>query len=196
MRTAGLLSGVVQPFRFFADRADRLFLLLVFDGMDYKPATNCRWLMARIFLRNYGDGAEVNARKTLRKSVPVDTIIPEIQNAELRQRLERFRGETGFRLWGFGSNDSHLKLEPGDILLLILKKKREVFYAEVVEPLEDSDGEIGRAVGWKRYPANQTWRPVLLHNVSNISGLIEVLTAAKCEVVPHTRIFQLSGLPH
>jgi hypothetical protein len=134
-----------------------------------------------------------NARKTLFKYFSIDTLITQSESAALRDRLEQFRDNKGLRLWGLGADDSRLELEPGDIVLLVWKKGI-AYYTEVVERLDDPDGEIGRIVGWRKYPANQTWRPVLLTEVSNISGLFDVvnsLVSGKNFVRSPAHFFQL-----
>jgi hypothetical protein len=150
--------------------------------------------MARVFFRTYGSGARGNANKTLRKAVTVERLIQKVRDSRTREQLEQYRVRGDLRLWGVGCHDSRLQLKQGDIFLILLKNAA-LYYSEVVETLSDPAGEVGYAVNWTRYPRNQHWRPVLLTNVFDISGLLDVVNDSRkrAQLVARTKFYQLAG---
>jgi hypothetical protein len=152
--------------------------------------------MGKVFLKQYGKGAEFNANKTLRRDVSIEELTSSIPDPNVRELLEHYQGRDGLRLWGFGYRDSQLGLSAGDILLILLRHEKTLYYSEVAQVIDDESGIIEKAVKWRPFPRNHHWSPVLLTNVSDISGLIGLLLETTKErrekFVERTKVFQLS----
>ena len=86
------------------------------------------------YLREYGIGSPQNERKTLKKTVKIRDIIPDITNLRVRSALERHLNQDRVNLWDLGVKASEF-VEPNDFLYLRCEER--LYSSRILEKIED-----------------------------------------------------------
>lgn len=129
-----------------------------------------------IYIIRYGSGSKQNERKTLRKSISLGSLVEKLSNMSLKIAVSKYTYHPPVYLWDFGVRASeHISNED----LIYIQCDETLYYAKVLEKIEDLDGEIGDLVGWRRI-RQQSWKnPVVLSSAIRLIGIPPILGIVK-----------------
>lgn len=99
-----------------------------------------------------------NARLTLDKKVNIKELKDNINNPELREKIEKYEEYGQVNLWDLGVDASKV-IKTGNRISIICAD--ELYYALIVAIVKDDSGEISDTIGWKRQ-FNFPWKNIIL----------------------------------